>query len=96
MPAQMSQLLAMQRDRIDKLESQYAKVYERYERQIALTQDLKKQLSMVGAGPQSGQDVDQIAKMHDAEQWKARCTALEQQLKQMSEQFSQQLVTAQT
>ena len=34
MPAQMSELLSMQRERIDKLEASYQKVYERYERQI--------------------------------------------------------------
>lgn len=58
MPAQMSTLLSMQRERIDYLEANYSKLYQRYETQIRLTGELRKQISQVGTSPSSGVNQD--------------------------------------
>ena len=54
MPTQMSQLLTMQRERIDMLEENYSKLYARYELQIKASAEMRKQLSQIGTSPQSG------------------------------------------
>ena len=77
MPVQMSQLLAMQRDRIDMLESYYGKVYQRYERQIQQSTELRKQLNQHGTSPSSGANLEDN---HENQNYKARCTALEAQI----------------
>ena len=91
MPAQMSELLAMQRKRIDHLESEYGKVYERYERQITVSSQMRRQLSQLGTSPSSG---DNLEESHSNETYKTRCIALENQLKSMSEDYSKKLIVA--